>query len=597
MKMKRRTIKRNIAIGIAIILLLDILIIAGYAYVQLRKFDIELDELEEQMMKIAGQNKEIEGSYDNALAVTCDNGTFVGKEQNGVLSFRGIPYAKSPTGSLRWKPPVDAEKDDGVYEAYYYGKSNIQTAVDSERSSLYLQGEDCLTLNVWTAGKDEAGEEPKPVMVFIHGGAYGWGGTSDPLYDGQNFIEAHDDVVLVTINYRIGLMGFVDFSQVPGGEEYKESGNLGLLDQISALRWVNRNIEAFGGDPSCVTIFGESAGASSVSFLPLIDEAKGLFQRVIAQSGSVAFSFSKEEGQSLTEKLMSETKAKTMDDLLALTEEELMKVNEELNDYNNFPERDGVILPEDLYAEYASGKASDIDMLTGTNADEARYWIDEVGGEVVYYLAAPLMYGSTRERIDEENQVYADAFIALQSDEDVWNYTEFFNDMFFRAPAIKQAELHAESGGKHYMYYWTKPSDIEDHGACHAVELAYVFNNTEDTIFTGTPADKELAAVVQRMWVNFAKTGDPSTAEYKWERYDKAERKTMILGDDIHMEEDPLPQQRTLTEPLLKYRFNGYFNVADYTLMYLRRRVIRAILILAGINILGLGIRFILRRK
>lgn len=595
---EKKTWKKKIGIGILVWILLNVGAIAVFLFFSFYGSEKKLHILEKQIMETAGQNKKITGSYDESLAVVCDNGTFVGKEQNGVRSYRGIPYAESPTGSLRWKPPVDAGKNAGVYEAYYYGKSNIQTPAASERSSLYIQGEDCLTLNVWTSGTDSTeNAAPKPVMVFIHGGAYGWGGTADPIYDGQNFVEAHNDIVLVTINYRIGLMGFVDFSEVPGGEEFRYSGNLGLLDQISALRWVNRNIAAFGGDPSCVTIFGESAGAGSVSFLPLIDEAKGLFQRVIAQSGSVAFSFSREEGQSLTEKLLEETGAKTMDDLMALTEAELMKVNKKLNDYNNFPERDGIVLPDDLFAEYASGKAADIDMMTGTNADEARYWIDEVGGIAPYVLAAPLMYGSTLERIDEEDRPYADAFIELQGGDDTWSETEFFNEMFFRAPAIKQAELHAESGGKHYMYYWTKPSDIEYYGACHAVELAYVFNNTEDTIYIGKPADKALASVVQEMWVNFAKTGDSSTSEYKWERYDETDRKTMILGDEIHMEEDPMSQQRTLTEPLLKYRFNGYFNVFEYSVMYLRKRVRRAALVLLGVNAVVLVVRWILKRR
>ena len=430
-------------------------------------------------------------------------------------------------------------------------------------------------------------------MVFFHGGAYGWGGTADPIYDGQNFVEAHPDIVLVTVNYRIGLMGFMDFSEVEGGEEYEKSGNLGLLDQISALRWVNRNIALFGGNPDNVTIFGESAGASSVSFLPLIDEAKGLFRRAIAESGSIAFSFSREEARTLTQDLLKEAKASSMKDLLSLSEQDLMMINEKLNDYNNFPERDGIVLPEDVYAAYADGKASDIDMLTGTNADEARYWIDEVGGYPIYRIGSRLLYGSVLEQIDEEDRHYADALLALQTSDDVWKKTEFFNDLLFRVPAIRQAQSHVENGGKHYMYYWTKESDIPHYGACHAIELAYVFNNTEDTIFTGKPADKTLADEVQQMWVNFAKTGDPSTEKHYWKPYDAARRTTMILDDEIRPVEDPLPQQRILTEPLLKYHFNGYYRVFDYALIYLRNQTIKALLILLGINAIIGGLIFL----
>ena len=551
-------------------------------------------------MKIQGINRETTGeSYDRKLAVTCDNGTFVGQEQDGVRAYKGIPYAKPPVGGLRWKPPVDAGLGEGVYEAYYFGKSGIQTEAGTERASLYLQGEDCLTLNIWTQCRENADEngvteqngenageknigEKKAVMVFLHGGAYGWGGTSDPLYDGHNFVLAHGDIVLVTVNYRIGLMGFMDFSEVEGGREFEKSGNLGLLDQISALRWVQRNIARFGGDPENVTIFGESAGASSVSLLPLIDEAKGLFKRVIAQSGSLAFTFSREESRTLTQMLLEKSGASCMDDLMALSEEELMKLNRKLNDYNNFPERDGIVLPEDLYAAYASGKASWADMLSGTNADEARYWIGEVGGYPIYRLAGRLLCGSMLERIEEEDRRYAEAFLSLIKGETIWKQTEFMNDLLFRGPAVCQAQLHTEGGGRDYMYYWTKESAIPYYGACHAVELAYVFNNTEDTIFTGERADEKLAKTVQEMWVNFANTGDPSTEEYTWEPYEAGERRTMILGDETGMVSDPLSLQRQLVEPLLRYCFNGYYQAVDYALIYLRDRAIRTGLVLLG---------------
>ena len=559
----------------------------GYLFLQLSEYRKKLGGERAQMMTIYGENRKIpEGSYDKSLAVTCENGTFVGKTENGVFSYKGIPYAMPPTGSLRWKRPVDPEPDTGIYEAYYYGKSGIQTEADTERASFYPQGEDCLTLNIWSSSSpaDES-TSPKAVMVFFPGGGFGWGGTADPLYDGQNFAEAHGDIVLVTVNYRIGLMGFIDFSEVEGAEEYKESGNLGLLDQICALRWIRRNISKFGGDPDNVTIFGESAGASSVSLLPLIKEAGGLFRRVIAQSGSLAFSFSREESRSLTRMLMKEAKASSMKDLLALSEEDLMRVNRKLNDYNNFPVRDGIVLPEDLYDAYASGAASGVDMLTGTNADEARYWIHEVGGYPVYRLAGRLLYGSIRERMEEEDRVYADAFLALQREQPIWAMTEFLNDLVFRVPAVQQAQLHSQTGGTHYMYYWTKKSEIAHYGACHAVELSYVFNNLDDTIFTGKRADAALAQTVQEMWVNFARTGDPSTGKYHWEKYDPVSRQTMVLGDETVLVSDPLREQRVLVEPLLKYRFNGYYKSTDYALIYLRNKAIRTLLILLGVNL------------
>ena len=539
-----------------------------------------------QMQAIQGENRVITGDYDDTLAVRCDNGIFVGRELNGVRAFKGIPYAEPPVGELRWQPPVDARAGNEVREAYWFGKSCIQTEANTERASLYLQGEDCLTLNVWTGGRESSG---MAVMVFFPGGAFGWGGTADPIYDGQRFIEAHDDIVLVTVNYRVGLMGFMDFSEVPGGEAYEKSGNLGLLDQISALRWVRRNIAQFGGDPDNVTIFGESAGASSVSFLPLIDESKGLFRRLIAQSGSLAFSYSREECRTLTRMLMDQTKATSMEELLALGEEDIMRVNGKLNERINFPERDGVVLPEDLYAAYEDGAGAGIEMLIGTNADEARYFIGELGGYEVYTLAGPLVYASLLDRLDPADRRFANAFLDLQQEDLIWQMTEFLNDLLFRGPAIEQAELHARNGGTNFMYYWTKPSDIKYYGACHAVELAYVFNNLDDTIYTGKPADPELAATVQDMWVNFARSGNPSIDGITWEPYDAAARRTMILGDDVHLESDPLPEQRVLMKPLLRYCLNGQYRTTDYALLYLRNQLIRVNLIILGAALLILA--------
>ena len=255
-------------------------------------FDKE-EKAKERIQKLYGENKEIIGEYDESLSAICHNGIFVGLKTNDVLSFKGIPYARPPIGSLRWKSPVLAEDSSKVYQAYYFGKSPIQSEWPSELGSYYPQGEDCLTLNIWLNTKNES--KNKTVMAFIHGGSYGWGGTSDPIYDGYNLINKFSDIILVTIEYRVGMFGFIDFSDVEGGEEYKSSGNLGLLDQICALKWIQKNIKQFGGDSEKVTVFGESAGAGSVSLLPLIDGTEGLFKRIIAESGSINLSFSPEE--------------------------------------------------------------------------------------------------------------------------------------------------------------------------------------------------------------------------------------------------------------------------------------------------------------
>ena len=572
----------------------------------LRKLEItpmsvyNIKEYRKQMRERIGFNRELTGQdYDAVLAVKCHNGTFVGSERDGVRSYKGIPYAMPPVGRHRWKAPEAAAPDDGIYEARFFGKSCIQTEEASERASLYAQGEDCLTLNIWTCCENEESCADKAVMVFIHGGSYGWGGSADPLYDGHNFVQRQRNVVLVTINYRIGLFGFIDFSEVKGGEAYRESGNLGLLDQICALTWIRRNIRGFGGDPEKVTLFGESAGASSVSLLPLIDSAEGLFKRVIAESGSIAFTYSRAEAQALTAKLLREAGASCMEELMALDEDRLRVINQKLNDHNIFPVRDGIILPEDLYGAYQGGKGAGIDMLIGTNADETRYWIGEMGSWFRYWCAVPVFVRSIIHSFHKEDRDLAKNFLAFQKGSPAHRATEFFNELVFRVPSIVQASLHAENGGNTYMYFWTKCSAIPHYGACHAVELAYVFGNIGETIYTGKEADKELSDIVQDMWARFAAAGDPGSEEFPWEQYvtsaDSARssrmRMTMLLGDEIRLVSDPQRENRILIEPLLAYRCNGNYDQTGKIMNYLKRSAARAALSLAlgGSAMYGLG--------
>ena len=551
------------------------------------------------MRAMAGENRQITGVYDEALAAVCHNGTFVGQAEGDVIAFKGVPFAEPPIGELRWKPPVPAAAGNGVYEATYFGKSPVQTEWVSEVGSYYPQSEDCLTLNVWT--NRTGPRDGKTVMVFFHGGSYGWGATSDPIYDGRNLVEKYPALVLVTAEYRLGIFGFIDFSEVPGGEEYAESGNLGLLDQVCALEWVQKNIEAFGGDPGNVTIFGESAGAGSVSLLPLIGGTDGLFRRIIAESGSVALTYSREECKNLTRMLLEKSGCADMDGLTALSEETLAELNEGLNDYNNFPERDGVVLPEDLYAAWEDDSLADIDVLIGTNSDEARYWINEMGyytsllpGQFLYELGAPFMYENNLNRMSPEERALAKSFVGAQSGRKIWRITEFFNQLLFRVPALEQITRHK---GKSYNYYWTMPGSDETLGACHAIELAYVFNNPQVTIYTGGRYNEKLADTVQEMWVNFARTGDPSTDDYVWEPYTADSRKTMVLGEETGTVEDLKQEQRETIAPLLHHYFNGCYSQLSFFVPQLGRIVGTVLLALALVTAAAVMLRRRKKRK
>ena len=529
------------------------------------------DEAESQ-----ASESEDEASKETAegLSVKVVNGTFKGTiEENGVYTWKGIPYAKAPVDELRWKAPEAVEADDGEYEAVKFGYSCPQYEWASEPASYNEISEDCLTLNVWAADIDT---KDKPVMIYFHGGGYAWGGTSDSLYNGKNFVKEYPDVIMVTANYRIGLFGFVDFSDVPGGEAYPDSTRLGILDQLQSIRWVKENIEAFGGDPDNITIFGESAGAGTISAILTMDFEEGLFQKAIIESGGLSITNDKEgyETVGLTAALLEKTGAKSMEELAAIPSEELIEMyitpDEEgntLNDLVVMPMRDGKVIPIDGYEAVKAGKNKGIDVIFGSNANEFNYWIEEVAmafeeedidkaTELFQeYCLDPKVEATISFFNDDEKADLEKYWEALpESMNHVEQYTEFINDIVFRVPSVKLAESHADAGGNSYVYYFGKESTNPGMKACHASELAYVFYSPEETIFSGE-VDVDLAKKMSNMWANFARTGDPSIDGFTWDKFDTDTRKTLVIGNDssLKMEDDWLSEQRIYMENLVKY--------------------------------------------
>ena len=513
--------------------------------------------LEQEMTALYGENKTITGDYPDSLAVEAANGVFVGERDDNLLVFKGVPYALQPTGNRRWqvaKPEPDSRL---VREAKYFGHSAIQARSQGNAASLYPQGEDCLTLNVWTAAEGMRTAR-RPVMVWIHGGSYVCDGTVNPRNWGDQFVKVHPEVVFVSINYRLGLLAFLDLSSLPDGKAYSRSGNLGLLDQVEALRWIKRNIAAFGGDPDNVTIMGHSAGAGSVSLLASIDEAQGLFHRAIMQSGSVAFTSSREDCQRLTKRVLKATGAKTVADLQALSQDEIIALNDEVGAFYRFPERDGDLIPEDPYSRF-DGFNSSIDMLIGTNSEESHFWIDAMGGEEKFEMAVQLWYRYIAMSLDSAQRDNTSRFLDVVTKDKPWPAAELLNDLMFRGPAIEMAQRHAAAGGKTYMYYWTKALSEPIYGACHGTEVSYVLN-TGRQIKNGDIHNPFLAAAVQQMWVNFATTGNPSTPQYYWPAYESVNRATMMLGDNVMLLNDPLPEQRKLIAPLMSEYISPIFS-------------------------------------
>ena len=528
-----------------------------------------------------------------APAVTCRNGSFTGvKLDNGVYAYLGIPFAKPPVGPLRWKAPVDVEDCQGNFKATQFGKRPLQSLLGSDEDpSTAPMGEDCLCVNVWTADPNIKG---KPVMVYFHGGAFGWESTADDIYDLRYMAAENPDIVFVSAEYRVNALGYIDLTRVPDGKVYKaadfkDSMQLGLMDNISALRWVNRNIEAFGGDKGNVTIFGESAGGGISSMLMIAKEAKGLFQRAIPMSGAANLNITKQQYERMDQAgaLMEATGCKNMDDLMALTEEQIMEAFKQptervglenvggVDHLNGEPVRGmGGLVPDDPMKAIEEGAGADIDMMIGTVADEWRYWMPEMERHSkeenlkAYYefmeLIADRISGSgliTKHDPQIDMKGFMDV-AQTESDEmdarfpNIWKYTEINNEKVFRIPAINQAEAHVKAGGKGktYMYCFAKRSTKDPWlGACHSVELPYVFLNPYAVTITGK-VDMELAKKVSRIWTNFARTGNPSIDGIAWPEYDLANRATMVIGNDnsFKVVNDPKRAQREFVQEAMR---------------------------------------------
>ena len=504
----------------------------------------ELDEEREQLRAQYGENKKIEdGNYDESLAVKCVNGTFVGRRENGVVAFKGIPFVgEQPVGELRWKAPVDVAPDDGVYEAYHNAKSSYGNEL-LETGSLFYQDEACLYLNVWKT--DDASAGKKPVMVWIHGGAFEAGGTVDPMFDCRNFCKENPDVIVVTIAYRLGVFGFLHLSHLSDGADYPDAQNLGLLDQVHALKWVHENIAAFGGNPENVTIFGESAGAGSCTMLPLIEGSHEYFGRVIAESGSPSLTRSPEEAIECTNELMEVLGCKTAADLQAIDADKVFEASAAIS-LRQFPERDGVHLPAEPWDAYASGAAKDIAFLQGCNKDEMNFFVVGFGVDKFKTWATGLK-AKTMARLSEEERSLVESFCADVKGESYEPECSLLSQSWFNAPSIRLAETQAAAGGTCYAYYFTPESTDPIMKCGHAIELASVFNHPELSDDVGRVLDETFSKTLRAMWVQFAKTGDPSLpAEVspdgkakEWLPYDPEGRQVMIFDEfDIHLDKE-----------------------------------------------------------
>jgi para-nitrobenzyl esterase len=453
--------------------------------------------------------------------VPTDAGLVSGVKTGDVTAYKGIPFAAPPVGNLRWKAPQPAKHWDGVRKCDAFSASPMQSkpVPFMVYTSEFLIpeapiSEDCLYLNVWTNAKTKA--DKKPVFVWIYGGGFSSGGSACPIYDGEAM--AKKGVIFVSVNYRVGVFGFLAHPELTKESDGKASGNYGLLDQLAALKWVKRNIAAFGGDPNNVTIGGQSAGSMSVNCLVASPLAKGLFKGAIAESGSMlvknpvlgsnTLPAAEEQGSKLAEKAGT----KTLAEMRAMPAEEVMKKFQ-----GRFaPVVDGYVLPESVADIFAANKQNHVALIIGWNDDE-------FGGapkkKEDFIKQARAQYGADAE-------TFLKYFPAETDEQATASQIRLTRDQVFAVSGFKWAGIQSKyPNSPVYVYNFNRKvpaeGEMKQYGAFHTAEVPYMLDNLK---FLNNrpfePADRALAKLMSGYWVNFIKTGNPNAAGVPaWPKY------------------------------------------------------------------------------
>ncbi len=467
-------------------------------------------------------------------------GTFV--EESGITIFKGVPFAAPPVGDLRWKAPQPTESWEGVKECTKFSASAIQAT--PVPFLMWTQefiapkepiSEDCLYLNVWT-GATNPGEN-RPVFVFVHGGGFSSGSGSVPIYDGEEM--AKKGIVFITINYRVGILGFLAHPELTAEADYNASGNYGLLDQVEALKWVNKNITAFGGDPNNVTIAGQSAGAFSINYLVASPLTNGLIHRAIAESGGAIVNtnrlsrgknleMAEEDGVKWTESLgansIAELRSKSADEILAAGG-------------SASPIVDGYMIPEPMMDIFSQGKQNDVPLILGWNENEGNF-----GGPL---QSAEDFKVTLKEKFGDDAVKFLEIFPFSNDEEAMAIQTKLSGLEFFGVQMYKWMLLQNEKAtSKVYMYHFERElpyaEGMQPFGAFHTGEVPYAYNNLHTSPRPWEEIDYKLAETMSDYWANFAKTGNPNGEGLpEWSQCTPDNTKVMILGDEVSCEDLP----------------------------------------------------------
>ncbi|MEL7680282.1 carboxylesterase family protein [Citromicrobium bathyomarinum] len=479
-----------------------------------------------------------------------------------VNVFRGVRYAASTEGR-RFQRAADPQPWSQPLEATRFGSECPQipspdVPVFASWANTVGTSEDCLFLNVWTRGLGDG--KKRPIMVWLHGGGYVTGSGSSNGYDGSRLAE-RGDVVVVTLNHRLNALGYSYLSGLTDDPKYADSGNLGSLDIVRALEWVRDHADAIGGDAGNVTIFGESGGAAKVSTLMAMEGARGLFQRAIAQSGSMSLSgFTPRVGTPLAKDLMATAGASSVEELAAMPIEDFIAAMMKSRSRGAFyrPVVDGRSLTRQPYAPDANPVSADIPLLVGTNNNEMRLQ----GG-----LGSPENFTLTWEQLPAKLKAFTgdadveEVIAGMRAAHPDYDASDVFFQVAtfrnYRGTALLQAERKSAQAAPVYMYRldWKTPVEGGRLETPHALDIAFVFDNVaRSTSYTGpdTAETQRMADLMADAWIAFARTGNPNTpALPQWPTYDMQTRATMIFDLDPQVVQDPDGEERELLQRLL----------------------------------------------
>lgn len=497
----------------------------------------------------------------NHPTVVVRQGRLAGLFDHGLREFKGIPYALPPTGPRRWKPPAPPADWQGVRDAVAFGPSCMQPALPAD--NVYYDpppamSEDCLTLNVWAS----KGAKNMPVIVWIHGGALTIGGSSEPIYDGANF--ARHGVVFVSINYRLGVFGWLALPALSAESSHHASGNYGLLDQIRALRWVHNNIAAFGGDPHNVTIMGESAGALSVTYLLTSPLARGLFQKAIAESANIRAvpelrrpAYGMPSAERIGEKFAASAGAPDLEALRTMSSHALLQAATKAH-FRARGTIDGWSLPQQVVDVFDEGRQAHVPLLAGFNSGEIR-------SQRELLPPAPADAATYKAKIIRGYGKLAPAFLHLYPASNISaSMLATVRDAVYGWATERMVRQQSAAGIPAYLYYFdhcypaARARNLCDF---HASELPFVFGHAgrDARLPPNWPRPEDasryrLSSAMTSYWVGFARTGKPfAKGQPVWKPYSD-HRAYMHFADQPQAEHDLLPGMFKMQEALFERR-------------------------------------------